>query len=448
MGLITLTPLHSSPRNPVLPPSCAARHPSTPNMLLTQKPQPINFRRHHRRHPASLSTIAVAQHPTPGLLSLSKPQRQPSRHPQRPQSPRFPPRSRLHRPASVSIPDLQSTTLFTPDPPRGRSHQNNAPTHQHRRSASQVHLPDVTVTSGPDAALPFPTQQHVSSDPPTLAAQPSGRLARSRRARNKSTPAAAVPPNFSPERTRAAPAPSPAKLPSAPIPVPKGRRAASPAHKVLSRSDPLSKLTIHISPLVTPSKRKDRRHRNKAKRAPDGGALPLADWDFPAPGSSDDDAEDADDDEEPVTPIGQTGANDKAWQRALNDGPRTAPLQPRGAQFPFFQFPARTSPARTKTPALVTPSKLGRQDHRRAPSHPISLGLGSAALESMFHLSEDEGEALPASADVREKMALLFGTGAGNGTASPLFPHTGIPGLSPRKSRAARERDRYVRLAS
>ncbi|KAF8591356.1 hypothetical protein K439DRAFT_997071 [Ramaria rubella] len=422
-------------------------------MLLTQKPQPINFSRHHRRHPASLSNIAVVPHPTstPGLLSLSKPVRPPPRNLQRPQSPRFPPRSRLqHRQApSVSLADLPSSIVPNLNPARGRSEQLSKVQTEHSGLASPVHMPNTPAPSAPvpTVPLPFPPphQAAASPEPPTLAAQPSGRLARSRRTRHKSTSAVAVPkPSSSPERSKVACAPSPAKQPqpTAPIAVPERRRAPSPSHKILSRSDPLSKLTIHTN-LASPLKpaRKDKRRRNRAKRITDDGVLPLAEWDFPAPGSSEDEG----DDDEPVTPLRQTGTNDKAWLTTLHDGPKTAPIQPSATsgQFPFFTFPSRATPPRAKTPASMaahpptTPPR--RPEHRRAPSQPASLNR-TAAVEGMFNLSEDESESLATGTDVREKMALLFGTGNSNGSGSPLFPSTGTPSPS-RKPKVPRERE-------
>lgn len=422
-------------------------------MLLAQKPQPINFgRHHHRRHPASLSSIAVVAHPTntPGLLSLSKPLRPPSRHPPRPQSPRFP-RNRFHRPtASVSVAEFPSNTISTLDPARGRPCLPTKAQSDQSRSA-QVQSTDTVVPAIPEPAEP---QQGASPEPPTLVAQPTGRLARSRRSRHRSTPAVAKS-SVSPERSKATRAPSPAKKfePSAPIPVPERRRGQSPSHKILSRSDPLSKLTIHtnFSAQHKPG-RQEKRRKNRVKRNADEGHLPLAEWDFPAPASSDDEGEGDDDD--PVTPIRQTGSNDKAWHAVFHEGPKTAPLPPsvNQGQFTFFTFPLRSNPAspvRTSTPPYniilgpTTPNKQVRPEHRRAPSQPASFTRGNA-VETVFHLSEDEADVLPAGADVHEKMALLFGNGNSSGSGSPLFPSTGTPSPSPRKHKTPRDRERYV----
>lgn len=439
---------HSCPR------PFSLRSPSTPpsTMLLTQKPQHLNFRHHHRRHPASLSNIAVVAHPTstPGLLSLSKPSRPTSRHPQRPQSPRFP-RNRLHRPtSSVSVP---SPAVSAPDSARGRSFQQSKaqPQSMHPRPVSQVQLPNTPPSAVPEAVVPVSLKEDALPEHPMLVSQPTGRLARSRRSRHRSTPAVAKS-SPSPEPSRGPRAPSPINKfeSSAPIPVPERRRAESqaPSHKILSRSDPMSKLTIHTNfstPLKAP--RSDKRNRNKAARHSDGIHLPLAEWDYPAPGSSDDEVEGCE--AQPVTPIGQTGRNHKAWQTVFQEGPKTAPLPPSASQqFPFFTFPPRAPPAsppRAKTPSSnimsTTPPKQVRREHRRAPSQPASFSRGSTA-ETVFHFSEDETDALPVGADVHEKMALLFGNGNTSGSGSPLFPSTGTPSPSPRKHKAPRDRER------
>lgn len=283
-----------------------------------------------------------------------------------------------------------------------------------------------------------------SSEPPTLATQPSGRLARTRRSRHRSTPPVAKS-SFSPERNRAIRAPSPVKKfePSIPIPVPERRRAPSPSHKILSRSDPLSKLTIHTN-FAPPNKagRHDKRRKNKVKPHVDEGPLPLAEWDFPAPGTSEDEGEEDD----PVTPIRQTGSNDTGWHTFLTEGPKTAPLPPSAeGQFPFFMFPVRP---RTPSPRVISgpilPSKQSRVEHRRAPSQPASFMRGANAVESVFHLSEDEAEVIPAGADVHEKMALLFGNGNSSGPGTPLFPSTSTPSPSPRRPKVSRDRERCV----
>jgi len=424
-------------------------------MLLTQKPQPINFSRHHhhRRHPASLSSLAVVAHPTstPGLLSLSKPARPIARHPPRPQSPRFP-RNRFHRPtASVSVP---SPAVSTPDSTRGRSHQPSKTQSTHPISASQVQLHNAAPAVVPESANVVVPKEDPLPEPPALVSQPTGRLARSRRSRHRSIPAVAKS-SPSPERSKGTRAPSPSKKcePSAPIPVPERRRTESQAspHKNLSRSDPLLKLTIHTN-LSTPLKvtRRDKRHRNKVERNSDGMPLPLAEWDYPAPGSSDEEGEGEED--RPVTPIGQTGRNHTAWRTVFQEGPKTAPLPPSApeGQFPFFTFPPRANlanppRAKTPTPNLIpgptTPSRQARLEHRRAPSQPASFSRGSA-VEAVFHLSEDEADVLPVSGDVHEKMALLFGNGNTSGSGSPLFPSTGTPSPSSRKHKTARDRER------
>ncbi|KAF8478316.1 hypothetical protein JB92DRAFT_1842421 [Gautieria morchelliformis] len=387
-------------------------------MLLTQKPQPISFSRHphHRRHPASLSSIAVVPHPTstPGLLSLTKPPRPTSRHPQRPHSPRFP-RNRLHRPtASVSAP---STTLSPSDPARGRSqHPPKAKSPQLTSASHPPTLPNTPVPAVPESPQPPPPAERLSPQPPTLVTHPTGRLARSRRSRHRSTPAVAksCP---SPEPIKGTRAPSPAKSfePSAPIPVPERRRS-------------------------------ERRRKNRVKPNPDAANLPLAEWDFPAPGSSDDGEPEED---EPVTPIGQTGRNHPAWRSVLQEGPKSAPLPPSAArgQFPFFTFPKPASLPRARTPAPnaisgpTTPSRQVNPAHRRVPSQPASFTRGGA-VDAMFHLSEDEAEALPEGAVVHQKMVRLFGNGSSLGPGSPLFPSTGTPSPSPRRQKGPR--DRYV----
>ena len=420
-------------------------------MLLTQNPQPINFSRHHRRHPASLSSIAVVAHPTstPGLLSLSKPVRPTSRHPQRPHSPRFP-RNRFHRSTtSISVP---SPAVSTPDSARGRSHQPSKAQSAQPRSPSQVHPPNTPPSAPPESATPVAPKEDPSLEPTTLVSHPTGRLARSRRSRHRSTPAIAKS-SISPERGKGTRAQSPSKKYelSAPIPVPERRSEESQAlpHKILSRSDPLSKLTIHTN-LSTPLKaaRRDKRHRSKVERKSDGAHLPLAEWDFPAPGSSSDEGEG--EEGEPVTPTGQTGRNHKSWQTVFQEGPKTAPLPPSvpEGQSSFFTFPPRANPAgpRSKTPPNVVPgptapSRQPRLEHRRVPSQPASFSRGGA-VEAVFHWSEDEADVLPVGADVHEKMALLFGNGNTSGTGSPLFPNTGTPNPSPRKHKAPRDRER------
>lgn len=277
-------------------------------MLLAQRSQPINLNLNfsrHRRHPASLSNISVHPHPssTPGLLTLSKPIRQPVRNHQRPQSPRYNPRARVLEHQQQSRPALHSVSA----------------TESISNTKTDAKLEQQVATATP---------QHQ----------------RSRSTRHKSTSAAVL-------ETSSAPVPALAiQRPSEPIPVPDPKQTPHRGHKIISHSDP-AKLTIHTNYNV---KRKDKRRRNKPKSNADG-PLPLAEWDYPAPGSSDEgEDEERDHDPEPVTPI-RHKINERAW---YSDGPKTAPLQGRG-QFFFPSNPSATRPEHRRAPSQ--PASLSRE---------------------------------------------------------------------------------------
>ncbi|KAF8524307.1 hypothetical protein BU17DRAFT_84904 [Hysterangium stoloniferum] len=387
-----------------------------------------------------MSGFTVVPHPTntPGMLTVAKPIRQQPRG-QRSQSPRLPPRGRFHRPTQ----DL--TSVGVPAQPQQQQQQPVSPRHSNPPAAPVAPsiLGAAMVVADQESPAVIPTPQAPTAPPLAIAAHPTGRT---RRSRHKSTPTATIQ-DHSADNTvmnilPREPSPTPVKplMASAPIPVPERRRAQTPPHRQpMSRSDPaLSKLTIQTS-LPPRSTRKEKRRRNKVKRvAADGAALPLAEWDFPAPGDSEEE-----EDEDPVTPIKQTGSNDRAWVNAFNDGPKTAPLQRSATQgqFPFFTFPQRPVAPRARTPALgsthvlpVTPPRQIRPDHRRAPSQPASLSRATG-VEGIFHFSEDEADSSP-KGQFQKKMAKLFGE-TGHSSA-PATLGTGTPS-PPRKKGTHRE---------
>lgn len=363
-----------------------------------------------------MSSIVVP-HPsnTPGMFALAKPLRPPHRGHQRPQSPRCGTRSRIPRPpTTITLVERRLPIPPSVDQPHGKS-------------KAEPQLISQVTSSPPSTPKGDPVPPEVTSNSTPTAAHATGRSVPSRRSRHKSTHAAIVPgtQSPSPETTGAVHPPPPVKqlLPSAPIAVP-NRRAQTPPRRQMARSDPsFSKLTINTGLAAPKQPRKDKRRKNKPKPNSDS-SLPLAEWDFPAPSNSDDEADG--DDDEPSTPVRQTGRNDRSWLDAFNDGPKTAPLQSAATQSQFpFSFPNRS---RTKTPmggnlfASVTPPRLGRPEHRRAPSQPASLSRATGS-DGIFQFSEDEGGRSTPSTEVRKKMALLFGS-TSLGTPSPASRKT------------------------
>ncbi|GJJ14992.1 hypothetical protein Clacol_009262 [Clathrus columnatus] len=426
-------------------------------MLLAQKPQSINFR--HRRQPASLSALTVVPHPTnaPGLFAIAKPIRQQPRPHPRSQSPRCPPRGRLHR----SQHQPSQPLLISQSPAAEHISMDVVGKEKIQSTPFKKSALTTAISDNHDASTMSHPQQAPDIPPLAFGAQSTGRYPRTRRSRHKSTPAvsASDPPSDSvpvqhsvvpeglisltvPEKNKMIPSTPPRVvsptcpplLPSAPIIIPERRRGQSPSfNHQMSKSEPgKTKLSIQTVSPAQPPKSTRKRRKNKTKRPQDGLHLPLAEWDFPARESDEDEAED----EEPSTPTRQTSNNNRSW---LNDGPKTAPLDPSPQQFPFFTFPTRASPLRAKTPITsgtspfpitpgthVTPLKQIRPGHRRAPSQPASLNRGMFA-DGVFHFSEDEGDRSPAALEIEKKMALLFGKKLGSEKASlpssvpPLF---------------------------
>lgn len=454
-------------------------------MLLAQKPQSISFR--HRRQPASLSAITVVPHPTntPGLFAIAKPIRQQPRPLSRPQSPRCTPRGRPHR----SQHQHQHPHRHHPHPSLNVAHFPGTVKEMNASSSDSSQSPSKKTTGAQNED--FKAVSHIREAPagvPPLAtdAQSPQRSPRPRRSRHKSTPAVSVVPSTRtlslefnsgqppttpdrsmPEKNQENKAlsripdtriPSPVQQhplpPATPIPVPERRRNQSPSHTTpLSKSEPgKSKLTIQTFSPAQPPKSSRKRRKNKPKRLQDGSNLPLSDWDFPVK-ESDDDGEAEVEDTEPSSPVRTVPAGRRSW---LNDGPKTAPLEPSRQQFPFFTFPTRASP-RSRTPAprsvdpfalapaaLITPPRQIRSDHRRAPSQPASLSRGTF-IDGVFHFSDDEGDRSPVATDIQKKMAMLFGKRLASDEAGfsssvpPLLSTTSTP--SPRR-KMGRERDR------
>lgn len=116
-----------------------------------------------------------------------------------------------------------------------------------------------------------------------------------------------------------------------------------------------------------------------------------------------DDTTDVEDNSPPSTPAREFPTH-ATWQRLSLDGPRTAPLSPKGE---FYGFPFAS-------PADLTPSRT-RHHHHRTPS------------EGVFNMSFDEE--MSSTSDASEELKKLFG-----------FPPKRFGSVGPSATRAGKDK--------